>query len=80
MTTTIGRNLRYEEIPPEQAHARLLGAGFPAGFADTYLAMQAKATQQPAVTTREVEKILSRPALTFAEWAADHREAFGSSR
>jgi uncharacterized protein YbjT (DUF2867 family) len=73
---TIGRNLRYEEVPPQQARARLLDAGFPAGFADTYLAMQAKAAQQPALPTREVEKILSRPALTFAEWAADHKEAF----
>jgi uncharacterized protein YbjT (DUF2867 family) len=73
---TIGRNLRYEEVPPEMARAGLLDAGFPAGFADTYLAMQAKAAQQPASPTGEVEKILSRPALTFAEWAADHKEAF----
>ena len=78
--TTIGRHLRYEEVPPEAARGQLLNAGFPAGFADTYLAMQEKAAREPALTTGEVEKILSRPALTFAEWAADHREASSASR
>jgi len=40
------------------------------------LALQAAAAGQPAVTTGEVDKILGRPARTFAEWAADHAADF----
>jgi hypothetical protein len=54
----------------------LVERGFPAGFADAYLALQAKAVGQPALTTNEVEKILDRPALSFAQWVTDNKEAF----
>jgi uncharacterized protein YbjT (DUF2867 family) len=72
----LGRSLHYQEIPPEAAKQGLVQRGFPAGFADAYLAMQAKSVGQPALTTNEVEKILDRPALSFAQWVADHKEAF----
>jgi hypothetical protein len=72
----LGRSLRYQEIPPEAAKHGLVQRGFPAEFADAYLTMQAKAVGQPALTTNEVEKILDRPALSFAQWVTDHKEAF----
>jgi len=73
---TLGRRLRYQEIPPEAAKQSLVEHGFPEPFAAAFLSLQAKAAGQPALTTSEVEKILSRPALTFAEWATDHAAAF----
>jgi uncharacterized protein YbjT (DUF2867 family) len=72
----LGRSLGYQEIPPEAAKQGLVERGFPAGFADAYLALQAKAVGQPALTTNEVEKILDRPALSFAQWVTDNKEAF----
>ena len=34
--------------------------------------------QSPRPPTNEVEKILGRPARTYAEWVADHAFAFGT--
>jgi hypothetical protein len=36
----------------------------------------AAALGQPAVVTSTVAEVTGRPALTFAEWAADHAAAF----
>ncbi|MDF2260462.1 NAD(P)H-binding protein [Streptantibioticus ferralitis] len=80
MVTTIGdaigRPLRYEEIPPEVSRRGMVNRGFSQPFADAYLSMQASAVGKPAFTTSEVEQILGRRALTYAQWATDHAEAF----
>jgi uncharacterized protein YbjT (DUF2867 family) len=72
----VGRPLVLREVPPAAARAGLLGQGFPAGFADALLAMQAAAVGHPAPTTGTVAEVLGRPARTFAEWVADHVDAF----
>ncbi|WP_211261197.1 NAD(P)H-binding protein [Pseudonocardia acaciae] len=83
MVTTIGdaigRSLRYQEIPPDGARNAIVGIGFPEGFADALLAMQAGSIERPAPVTGEVATILGRPALAYARWAADHAEAFQRS-
>jgi uncharacterized protein YbjT (DUF2867 family) len=71
-----GRPLEVREVPPAAARAALLGQGFPAGFADALLAMQAAAVGHPAPTTTTVAEVLGRRARTFAEWVADHVDAF----
>lgn len=80
MVATIGdvldRRLRYQEIPPEAAARGMVERGFSAPFVAALLAVQAAAVGQPAVTSGEVEKVLGRPARTFAEWAADHAADF----
>jgi hypothetical protein len=38
--------------------------------------LQTASAGHPAVTTEEVARILGRPARTYAEWVADHLEAF----
>ncbi|QFG21320.1 NAD(P)H-binding protein [Actinomadura sp. WMMB 499] len=68
----IDRPLSFQEIPPDAFKAHMMGFGFPEAFVDTYLAVIVKSVGRPALVTGEVEKILDRPALTFAEWAADH--------
>jgi uncharacterized protein YbjT (DUF2867 family) len=72
----LGRSLRYQEAPPDVVRQRFIGLGFPAEFADAYVAMQAATLDKPALVTREVEKILGRPALTFAHWVSEHRAVF----
>ncbi|MDT0345885.1 NAD(P)H-binding protein [Streptomyces litchfieldiae] len=73
-----GRLLRFEEIPPHVAKEAMLRGGFPhsEAFIDGMLALQAKTVGRPALVTDEVETILGRPALTFAAWALDHKDAF----
>jgi uncharacterized protein YbjT (DUF2867 family) len=72
----LGRPLRYFEVPAAVVRQRFIGLGLGAEFADAYTAMLADALDKPALVTREVEKITGRPATTFAQWVADHRQLF----
>ena len=72
----LGRPLRYQEAPPDVVRQRFIGLGFPAEFADAYVAMLAQTLDKPALVTSDVEKILGRPALSFADWVAEHRAVF----
>jgi hypothetical protein len=54
----------------------MVAHGFAEQFVAALLAVQAKTVGQPAFVSGEVEKILGRPALSYAEWAADHAAAF----
>ena len=72
----LDRPLRYQEAPPDIVRQRFIGLGFPAEFADAYVAMLAETLDKPALVTRESEKILGRPALTFAHWVSQHRAVF----
>jgi uncharacterized protein YbjT (DUF2867 family) len=74
--TVLGRPLRYLEVPPDMVRQRFIGLGLGAEFADAYTAMLAEAVDKPALVTREVEKITGRPATTFAQWVAEHRNLF----
>ncbi|WP_204801278.1 NAD(P)H-binding protein [Mycobacterium riyadhense] len=72
----LNRPLHYQEVPPDAVRQRFIGLGFSAEFADAYLAMLAASLDKPALVTHDVEKILDRPALTFAHWVSRHREIF----
>ena len=72
----LGRPLRYQELPPEVAEQGMVQQGLPEPFVQALLARYARDVGQPAPVTSEVERILGRPALTYAEWAADHAAAF----
>ena len=72
----IGRPLRYQEIPPEAAKQGMVRHGFPEPFVEALMARYAREVGQAAPLTGEVERILGRPARTYAEWAADHAAAF----
>jgi uncharacterized protein YbjT (DUF2867 family) len=74
--TVLGRPLRYLEVPPDVVRQRFIGLGLGAEFADAYTAMLAETLDKPALVTREVEKITGRPATSFAQWVADHRNLF----
>jgi uncharacterized protein YbjT (DUF2867 family) len=80
LVETIGsvlhRPLRYRELPPDLVRQRFAGLGFPAEFADAYIALLAATVDRPALVTHDVEKILGRPAQTFAQWVTDHRNLF----
>jgi uncharacterized protein YbjT (DUF2867 family) len=76
----LGRSLSYVEVPPDLVRQRFIGIGFPAEFADAYMAMLAETVDKPALVTHEVEKILGRPARTFGQWVTDHAELFTESQ
>lgn len=83
LVTTIGRvldrPLRYREVPTDVVRQRFVDLGFPAAFADAYMGLLADTVERPALVTHEVDKILGRPATTFAEWVDAHRGLFAIS-
>jgi len=74
--TVLDRPLRYQEVPAELVRQRFIGLGFSPEFADAYIAFLEATVSKPALLTHEVEKILGRPATTFAEGVAAHRALF----
>jgi uncharacterized protein YbjT (DUF2867 family) len=72
----LDRPLQYREIPPDLVRQRFIDLGFAAEFSDAYIAMLAETLSKPALVTHDVEKILGRPALTFAHWVSQRRDLF----
>jgi uncharacterized protein YbjT (DUF2867 family) len=67
----LGRSLRIEEIPPDEARRELAGI-IPGMLLDAWAA----AAGQPAFVTSTVEEITGAPARTFFNWAVDHATEF----
>ncbi|WP_328613509.1 NAD(P)H-binding protein [Amycolatopsis sp. NBC_00355] len=75
----LGRSLRFHEIPALVAAKGMLANGLPEPFVTAMMARYAAHLVRPQFPPApEVEKILGRPARTFAEWAADHAAEFGA--
>ncbi|GAA3047850.1 SDR family oxidoreductase [Actinokineospora globicatena] len=71
----IGREIRFEELTPEQWKAEL-PEEVPGWVADWLLAVWAGATEIPETALSTVEDVLGKPARTLAQWAADHADDF----
>ncbi|MGZ0150054.1 NmrA family NAD(P)-binding protein [Kribbella sp. WER1] len=72
--TALGRPLRFEEVPAAAAVRGMVANGLPEGFANAL--MERYARDLGADATDTVEKVLGRPARTFADWVGAHRQAF----
>jgi uncharacterized protein YbjT (DUF2867 family) len=72
----IDKAVSWVEMPPEQIREAMLAQGLPADVPDRLLGYLASLGQQPGPSSDDVEHLLRRPALTFAEWAVEHAAAF----
>ncbi|QKW23922.1 NAD(P)H-binding protein [Kitasatospora sp. NA04385] len=72
----LGREVRFEEIPPEALRRALLAQGLPEDVPDRLIGYAAACLREPGPTTDTVTRLLGRPALPFATWAAEHTAAF----
>ena len=72
----LGRPLRYHEVPVGVVRQRFLDIGFSGEFADAYTNLLAMTVDTPALVTHEVDKILGRPAQSFAQWVDENRDVF----
>ena len=70
----IGRPVRYQEISLEEARQELRGT--PEWALDAVIGYWEFSDGAPGPLTDLVEKITGRPALSFAQWAADHAADF----
>lgn len=77
LSTVAGHPVRYIDISPEDHVAALRGYGMPETGVTTMSALYAmvKAGWTDAVSP-EVERILGRPPVAFADWARDHAAAW----
>src|SRR5437588_3336301 len=72
----IGRDVPWVEVAPEQFRQVMLAQGLPEDVPDRMIGYWSDRVQQPGPSSDTVEQILGRPALTFAQWAAEHATAF----
>ncbi|WP_043629821.1 NAD(P)H-binding protein [Nonomuraea candida] len=72
----IGREVRWEEQPAEEARERLLAAWGDAEFVESALSAWKSFVTSPERATDTVRLLLGRPALSFRQWAEDHAADF----
>ncbi|MCP2165653.1 SDR family oxidoreductase [Goodfellowiella coeruleoviolacea] len=73
----LGRAIDTVDLPLERYREQLVAAGLAPAFVETAVSgARLVARGGNAVVTGDVERVLGRPARTFAAWAQDHRAAF----
>lgn len=74
IAAAVGRPLRFVDVGADRAPALFVGA--PAGMAEEIVRGHLAMADDPEPVTGEVERLLGRPGLTFAQWARDHADDF----
>ncbi|MBM0228068.1 MULTISPECIES: SDR family oxidoreductase [Micromonospora] len=72
----VGRDLRWSEMPLGEARQMLAAAFGDPDFAEIALRGWAAFVDHPEQVTDTVERITGHPARPYADWAADHADAF----
>jgi uncharacterized protein YbjT (DUF2867 family) len=72
----IGREVAWEEEPPDEARRRIGEQWGNPAYAEHALEYWASLVEDPEPTTDTVEVVTGRPATPFAEWARDHANDF----
>jgi uncharacterized protein YbjT (DUF2867 family) len=77
LSDELRREIRFINLPPAQLKEALLSAGVPEWNADALLDLQRLYREGKASTvTRDVEQILGRKAISFAQFVRDYRSDF----
>lgn len=72
----IGRELRFEELTEEQARERMRASGASQEAIDHVIGWYADPPREAYTVDPTVERLTGRPARTFAQWVAEHADAF----
>ncbi|MGW2567543.1 NmrA family NAD(P)-binding protein [Streptomyces sp. NPDC001537] len=72
---TLGRDLRLQPVPDDAARTSMTRYGFPPEVVDAIM-RRTRQSDRGAEVLPTLEKLLGRPARTFAQWAQAHAEAF----
>jgi uncharacterized protein YbjT (DUF2867 family) len=71
----LGRELRFEEVPVQDARAQMLADGRPPALVDALLSA-AETRSASTLVTSTVTDLTGEPPRNFRQWARDHRDAF----
>lgn len=72
----IGKDMRVEALTDAEARQAMLDLGADPILAESSVAYWASLVDNPEPVTTTVTELTGRPALTFAEWAAEHAAEF----
>ena len=72
----IGRDLQFVELTQEQACERWRAQGYPEDVIQFFLWVHGNTPELGYTVVPTVEQVTGRPARTFAQWAAEHADAF----
>ncbi|WP_454195315.1 NmrA family NAD(P)-binding protein [Nocardia sp. Marseille-Q1738] len=72
----LGRDLAFEQISYEQAIERLQQTGVSRADAEYVVGWHADPPESARTPDGTLERILGRPAHTFAEWVTEHKDHF----
>jgi uncharacterized protein YbjT (DUF2867 family) len=72
----VGREVRWEEQPIEEAREQLLASWGEPAFVESALKAWGGFVTSPERANNTVQRLLGRPALTFRQWAEDHEADF----
>jgi uncharacterized protein YbjT (DUF2867 family) len=76
IAAALGRDVRFEQVPPQAALEAMVSNGLPQPIAEGVLNVRARTVGHEAFVSSAVDELTERPARSFAQWAADHAEAF----
>ena len=71
----IGRELRFEEVPVQEARAQMLADGRPPALVDALLS-GAETRSASTLVTSTVTDLTGQPPHSFQQWAHDHSDLF----
>lgn len=72
----IGCEIPWVEVTPEQLRQALLAQGVPEDVPDRIIGYWADHVERQEPSSPTLERLLDRPALTFAQWATEHAATF----
>ncbi|MFE2756690.1 NmrA family NAD(P)-binding protein [Actinosynnema sp. NPDC059335] len=76
LAAALGRDIAFERITHEQAVDRLTATGVPRPDAEYVIGWHASPPAEAVTVDDTVERVLGRPARTFAQWVAEHVDRF----
>jgi uncharacterized protein YbjT (DUF2867 family) len=76
IAATVGREIALVELTEEQAVEQWQAAGLPEDVIAFLLEAYGNTPEVGRTVASTVEKVTGRPARTFAQWAAEHADAF----
>ncbi|MFJ7290841.1 NmrA family NAD(P)-binding protein [Streptomyces collinus] len=76
IAAAVGREIALVELTQQQALARWRAEGLPEDVIDFLLEAYGNTPEVGRTVSGAVEKVTGRPARTFAQWAAEHADAF----
>lgn len=72
--TALGRELRFEAVPAEEARAQMLADGRPSALVEALLGNLGRPPSE--LITSTIEELTGSPARSFADWAGEHAGEF----